>query len=96
MTIRQLYTHIAAGFGTRVVIGTTADIVDEMEQWIEAGAADGFNICAPVLPIALDDFAQLVIPELRRRGMFRQEYEGTTLRENLGLRMPKNRYAKSV
>ena len=96
MTIRQLYTHIAAGFGTRVVIGTAADIVDEMEQWIEAGAADGFNICAPVLPIALDDFAQLVIPELRRRGMFRQEYEGTTLRQNLGLRMPKNRYAKSV
>ena len=93
LTIRQLYTHVAAGFGTRVVVGTAADIVDEMEHWVEAGAADGFNICAPVLPVALDDFARLVIPELRRRGMFRPEYEGTTLRANLGLRMPRNRYA---
>ncbi len=88
LTIRQLYTQVAAGFGTRVVIGTPADIVDEMEQWVSQGAADGFNICPPVLPTSLDDFVQLVLPELRRRNMFRHEYEGTTLRQNLGLPMP--------
>lgn len=93
LTIRQLYTHVAAGFGARVVVGTTADLVDEMEHWVESGAADGFNICPPVLPVALDDFAGLVVPELRRRGMFRHEYEGTTLRQNLGLRTLRNRHA---
>lgn len=93
LTIRQLYTHVAAGFGLRVAVGTAADIVDEMEHWVNQGAADGFNICPPVLPISLDDFAELVMPELRRRGMFRSEYEGRTLRENLGLPVPKNRYS---
>jgi len=92
LTIRQLYTHVAAGFGTRVVVGTAADIVDEMEEWLREDAADGFNVCPPVLPMSLDDFARLVLPELRRRGLFRSEYEGSTLRENLGLRTPKNRY----
>ena len=85
LTIRQLYTTIAAGFGTRVVIGTPAQVVDDMQEWIEAGAADGFNICPPLLPRGLDDFVELVIPEMRRRGLFRTEYEGSTLRENLGL-----------
>jgi FMN-dependent oxidoreductase (nitrilotriacetate monooxygenase family) len=93
LTIRQLYTQIAAGFGTRIVIGTPSQIADEMEHWIAEEAADGFNICPPVLPVALDDFAALVIPELQRRGVFRTEYEGTTLRANLGLPMPANRYA---
>lgn len=90
LTIRQLYTQVAAGFGTRVVIGTPADIVDEMQQWVSLEAADGFNICPPVLPISLDDFVQLVLPELHRRNMFRLEYEGTTLRQNLGLPMPRD------
>lgn len=93
LTIRQLYTHVAAGFGLRVAVGTAADIVDEMEDWVNQGAADGFNICPPVLPISLDDFNELVMPELRRRGMFRSEYEGRTLRENLGLPAPRNRYS---
>jgi FMN-dependent oxidoreductase (nitrilotriacetate monooxygenase family) len=92
LTIRQLYTVVAAGFGLRVVVGTATDLVDEMEAWVEQGAADGFNICPPVLPVALDDFNKLVMPELRRRGMFRKEYEGRTLRANLGLPMPRNRY----
>jgi hypothetical protein len=60
---------------------------------MEAGAADGFNICPPLLPAGLDDFATLVMPELRRRGLFRTEYEGPTLRQNLGLAMPRSRYA---
>jgi FMN-dependent oxidoreductase (nitrilotriacetate monooxygenase family) len=93
LTIRQLYTTIAAGFGTRVVIGTAEDVVDDMQEWIEAGAADGFNICPPWLPGGVEDFAELVMPELRRRNMFRTEYESTTLRGNLGLKEPKNRYA---
>lgn len=93
LTIRQLYTVVAAGFGLRVAVGTAADIVDEMEDWVIQGAADGFNICPPVLPIALDDFNELVMPELRRRGMFRSEYEGPTLRANLGLPVPGNRYS---
>ncbi len=93
LTIRQLYTQIAAGFGTRILIGTPAQIADDMEAWVAAGAADGFNICPAVLPVGLDDFAALVLPELRRRGLFRSEYEGATLRQNLGLAMPISRYA---
>jgi FMN-dependent oxidoreductase (nitrilotriacetate monooxygenase family) len=93
MTIRQLYTHVASAFGGRTVIGTPAQIVDDMQEWMEAGAADGFNICPPLLPAGLDDFATLVMPELRRRGLFRTEYEGPTLRQNLGLAMPRSRYA---
>ena len=93
LTIRQLYTQIAAGFGSRIVVGTATEIADEMEAWVAQGAADGFNICPPALPIGLDDFAALVIPELQRRGHFRTEYESTTLRGNLGLPVPPNRYA---
>ncbi len=94
LTIRQLYTRIAASFGTRVVVGSAVDIADDMQEWLQAGAADGFNICPPVLPVSLDDFAELVLPELRRRGLFRTEYEGSRLRENLGLRLPASRYAR--
>ena len=93
LTIRQLYTKIAASFGTRVLVGSAVQVADDMQAWMEAGAADGFNICPPVLPIALDDFAELVLPELRRRGLFRSEYEAATLRQNLGLPMPASRYA---
>ena len=93
LTIRQLYTKVAAGFGTRLVIGTAADVVDDMQEWVEAGAADGFNICPAALPVGLDDFEELVMPELRRRGLFRTEYESTTLRGNLGLKEPRSRYA---
>jgi FMN-dependent oxidoreductase (nitrilotriacetate monooxygenase family) len=95
LTIRELYTVVAAGFGLRVAVGTAVDLVDEMEAWVAADAADGFNICPPVLPIALDDFSELVMPELRRRGMFRTEYQAVTLRGNLGLRLPTNRYSKA-
>ena len=95
LTIRELYTTIAAGFGGRVLVGTPERIVDDMEDWVAAGAADGFNICPPVLPLGLDEFVELVLPELRRRGMFRTEYEGATLRENLGVPLPPNRYTEA-
>jgi hypothetical protein len=63
-----------------------------MEEWLEAGASDGFNVMFPTVPAGLDEFVDLVVPELQRRGLFRREYEGTTLREHLGLRRPENRF----
>jgi hypothetical protein len=80
-----LYERQAAGFGGRVLIGTPEQIADDMQAWFENGAADGFNICPTHLPGGLEDFATLVVPELQRRGLFRMEYEGATLRENLGV-----------
>jgi len=69
-----------------------ASIADELQSWFENEGADGFNIMPPHLPGGLTDFIELVLPELRRRGLFRTEYEGRTLRENLGLRYRANRY----
>lgn len=92
-TVRQLYEYLAGARGHWVVVGTPARIVDQMQQWFENGAADGFNVMPPVLPQSLDEFVDLVVPELQRRGLFRTAYEGRTLRENLGLERPASRYA---
>jgi len=92
LTIRQLYLAASSGRGHRTVIGTPAHIADSMQEWLEAEAADGFNIVPSHLPVALDDFVELVVPELQRRGLFRTAYEGRTLRENLGLKRPVSRY----
>ena len=78
----------------RVLIGSAGQIADDMQEWFESGAADGFNICPSHLPGGLDDFAALVVPELQRRGLFRTEYEGTTLRQNLGLQPYVNRHQR--
>ena len=67
-------------------------IADEMEEWLTTEASDGFTIQFPYLPGGLDDFCDQVVPELQRRGLFRREYEGATLRENLGLPRPENRF----
>ncbi len=88
LTIRELYKAVAAGRGHRTVIGTPADVADTMEEWQAAGAADGFNIIPSHLPVALDDFVALVVPELQRRGLFRTAYEADTFRGNLGLPAP--------
>jgi FMN-dependent oxidoreductase (nitrilotriacetate monooxygenase family) len=93
MTIRQLYMRIAGTRGHHLVIGTPQEIADKMEEWFKGDAADGFNIMPQSLPGGLTDFVDLVIPELQRRGLFRTEYEGKTLRANLGLRWPQNRFA---
>ena len=77
-----------------IVRGSASDIADHMEAWFRGGACDGFNIMPPYLPGALDDFCEMVMPELRRRGLFRRSYTGRTLRENLGLPRPASRYAK--
>ncbi len=92
MTVRQVYETYGAGFGMRCVVGSAKDIADDMEEWFTTGAADGFNICPSHLPHAARDFAELVVPELQRRGLFRTEYEGRTLRENLGLPPQRNRH----
>ena len=93
MTIRQLYLSVAAGNGHNVAIGTPQQVADQMQEWFENGAADGFNYVPAALPAGITDFVDLVVPELQRRGLFRTEYEGKTLRENLGVPIPANRRA---
>ncbi|HEY4068290.1 MAG TPA: LLM class flavin-dependent oxidoreductase [Burkholderiaceae bacterium] len=94
-TVRQLYEYLAGARGHWVVVGTPKTIADQMQSWFENGAADGFNVMPPVLPQSLNEFVDLVIPELQSRGLFRTAYEGTTLRENLGLARPASRYANA-
>lgn len=95
LTIRELYLWIAGARGHWTIVGTPKQIVDRLEEWFLNNGADGFNIMPPYLPGGLDDFVDLVVPELQRRGLFRTEYEGHTLRENLGLSRPKNQFARS-
>lgn len=86
---------LASGRGHRLILGDGVRIADLIETWIDAGAADGFNICPPYLPGGLDRFVELVVPELQRRGRLRREYEGATFRELLGLSRPRARAAVS-
>jgi len=90
LTVRQLAQRFG-GYAGLSFVGTPKTIADEMEQWIVEDASDGFNIMFPYLPAGLDDFVDRVVPELQRRGIFRREYEGRTLRENLGLPRPMNK-----
>ncbi len=94
-TIRQLCQNLA-GAGGFCLIGTASDIADVMEQWVDAEACDGFNITPAILPGGCEDFVEFITPELQRRGRFRREYEGRTLRENLGLKPHVNRYTRDV
>jgi alkanesulfonate monooxygenase SsuD/methylene tetrahydromethanopterin reductase-like flavin-dependent oxidoreductase (luciferase family) len=91
-TIRELY--LRTGLTGSARIGTPNDIADAMQEWFEAEACDGFNITPATLPGGGEDFVELVVPELQRRGLFRTEYEGTTLRQNLGLRPVTSRYQR--
>ena len=77
--------RFASGYGHRQVIGSVEQVADVMEEAFHGYGADGFIISPPWLPGSLDDFATMVVPELQRRGLFRTEYEGATLRENLGV-----------
>jgi alkanesulfonate monooxygenase len=91
MTVRQVAQRLG-GHGGLSMLGTPKMIADQMEEWLEAGASDGFTLQFPYLPMGLDDVIERVIPELQRRGLFRTEYEGPTLRDNLGLPRPENRF----
>ncbi|WP_239148937.1 hypothetical protein [Streptomyces sp. SID12501] len=86
LTIRDLVRRFAND--DRTVTGTPEQIADHIEEWFHGRAADGFNVTFPYLPGTLSDFAELVVPELRRRGIFRTHYTGTTLRDHLGLPRP--------
>jgi FMN-dependent oxidoreductase (nitrilotriacetate monooxygenase family) len=88
LTIRQLALRVAAGRGHHIVLGTPVEIADRMQQWFEGSAADGFNIMPPFFPEGLDDFNTMVVPILQERGLFRTAYDGTTLRDHLGLVRP--------
>ncbi|GLC92633.1 monooxygenase [Cupriavidus sp. TA19] len=90
LTIRQLYQRVAGARGHWQLVGTPAQIADELEARFLGYGADGYNIMSPLLPGGLTDFIALVLPELRRRGLFREEYTGTTLREHLGLARPQH------
>jgi FMN-dependent oxidoreductase (nitrilotriacetate monooxygenase family) len=93
-TVRQLIRALAGGGGHRVVVGTPEQIADDIEQWFKGGAADGFNLMPDVLPGGLQDFADGVVPLLQKRGLFRTEYEGRTLREHFGLPRPVSRHLR--
>ena len=95
LTMRQLAGRLG-GYGGLGMVGTPKMIADQMQEWIETRGSDGFNVMFPYLPGGLDDFCNMVVPELQRRGLFRTEYTGKTLRDNLGLPRPENRFfAKS-
>jgi N-acetyl-S-(2-succino)cysteine monooxygenase len=94
MTIRQIGRVLGMSQAHRVLYGTPKQMADDMEEWLEAGACDGFNLLFAHYPTPLEDFVNLVVPELQRRGLFRTEYEGATLRENLGVPFPENSLRK--
>ncbi len=91
LTVRQLAQRLG-GYGSLSILGTPKTIADEMEDWLVSGACDGFTIMFPYLPAGLDDFVNKVVPELQRRGLMRRHYEGTTLRDHLGLPRPGNHF----
>lgn len=91
LTVRQLAQRLG-GYSGLAFVGTPQSIADEMEEWLITEGSDGFNVMFPYLPAGLDDFVDRVVPELQRRGIFRREYEGRTLRENLGLPRPPNSF----
>lgn len=91
LTVRQLAQRMG-GYAGLAFVGTPATIADTMEEWLLTEGSDGFNVMFPYLPGGLDDFVDKVVPELQRRGLFRTAYEGTTLRDNLGLPRPGNRF----
>jgi N-acetyl-S-(2-succino)cysteine monooxygenase len=86
MTLRDLYNMTAAARGHWVIYGTPQRIADIFEEWFTAELADGFIIMPAYLPGAFEDFIKLVVPELRRRGLFRRDYAGPTLRDHFRLK----------
>lgn len=93
-TVRHVFEYaIARGRGHFLAIGSAEEVADTIQHWFENGAADGFNVCPPHLPGGLDDFIELVLPILRKRGLFREEYTGSTFREHFSdAARPANRF----
>ncbi|MGU3464707.1 LLM class flavin-dependent oxidoreductase [Methylobacterium sp. C33D] len=93
-TVRELARKVG-GYGGLQMVGTPAQVADRMEEWLETRACDGFNVMFPFVPEGLDDVVDRLVPELQRRGLFRRDYAGTTLRDHLGLARPANRFFPS-
>ncbi|CAN7443333.1 MULTISPECIES: LLM class flavin-dependent oxidoreductase [Brucella] len=91
LTVRQLAQRYG-GYSGLAFVGTVESVADEMQKWLEEDASDGFTVVFPFLPQGLDDVAERLVPELQRRGIFRTDYEGSTLREHLDLPRPSNRF----
>jgi FMN-dependent oxidoreductase (nitrilotriacetate monooxygenase family) len=96
LTVRELLAKLGGGRGHRTFSGTPEQLADTLELWFRGGAADGFNVMPAALPGDLQTFVDEVIPILQRRGLFRTDYEGTTLREHYGLARPGNRLAAEL
>ncbi|WP_269533257.1 LLM class flavin-dependent oxidoreductase [Chitinimonas sp. BJYL2] len=92
LTIRQAVLQFSVFRGHNLVVGTASQVADVIEEWFNNEAADGFNLIPPQIPTGFEDFVRDVVPELQRRGLFRTEYTGTTLREHLGLRRPHSQH----
>lgn len=92
LTVRQILARLGGGRGHFEFIGTPDQVADTIVEWFEGGAADGFNIMAPALPSGLEAFIEHVLPILRGKGLFREEYTGTTLRDHYGLAVPVNQF----
>ncbi len=88
LTVRELNRRLAGGAGHRVFVGTPEQFADDIQNWFEAGVADGFNLMPSILPTGLGEFVDEVVPLLRQRDIFRHSYEGTTLRSHFGLDVP--------
>jgi alkanesulfonate monooxygenase SsuD/methylene tetrahydromethanopterin reductase-like flavin-dependent oxidoreductase (luciferase family) len=95
-TLRDLYNNMAVARGYIVACGSPGTIADMLEEWFLGGAADGFMITPAYFPASLDEFIELVVPELQRRGHFRTDYQGSTLRDHLGLPQPVNQFARAA
>jgi N-acetyl-S-(2-succino)cysteine monooxygenase len=93
LSIRQTYERVLPSMGGNMVKGDAQHITDVFEDWYTSKACDGFVLSMPVSPRCLRDFVDLVVPELQRRGLFRRDYTGTTLRDNMGLARPADPFA---
>ena len=91
LTVRQLAVQLG-GYGGLSITGSASTVADTMQEWLEAEGCDGFNVMFPTIPGGVEDFVNLVVPELQRRGLHRREYAGRTLREHLGLPRPVNQF----
>ena len=93
LTVRQLLGKLGGGRGHRTFTGTPEQLADDLELWFKEGGADGFNVMPPAIPGDLETFIEHVVPILRKRGLFRTEYGGPTLRDHYGLERPASRLA---
>jgi hypothetical protein len=93
LTVRQLLGRLGGGRGHRTFAGTPEQVADTIQDWLDNGAADGFNVMPAALPSGLETFVDQVIPILVQRGLFRAEYTGATLREHYGIPRPESQYA---